>query len=205
MSSKEKLGIKIFGIINLTFGLGLLVTFSLGFFMGVILGWVTDFGFHDAYDKFISLIVGRLLSDIRYIFSFLLLFSGIGMLSMKNYSRKLAIFSIIVIISTLLLGLLLAVVDIIFYPDIIFEPDYFYVVPFLIFLIYSIFLIRYLNKPKIKEIFNDKDVKLSFKIPIIVIIVAYIFPLFLKYFVLFLGNFLMESRDTILDFLDKGK
>ena len=192
MNSKEKSGIKLFGTVNLIFGLWFLIAFAPGFFMGVILGWVTDFSFHSAYDKFISLIVGRLLSDIRYIFSFLLLVSGIGMLSMKSYSRKLAIFSNIIIVSTLLLGLLLAIVDIILYPAIIFDPDYFYVVPFLTFLVYSIFSIVYLNKPKIKGIFNDKNVKLSFKIPIIVIIAAFVCPLFLKYLALFIGTYFMD-------------
>ena len=192
MNNKEKSDIKLFGVINLIFGLWFLIAFAPGFFMGVILGWVTDFSFHSAYDKFISLIVGRLLSDIRYIFSFLLLVSGIGMLSMKNYSRKLAIFSNIIIVSTLLLGLLLAIVDILLYPAIIFDPDYFYLVPFLTFLVYSIFSIMYLTKPKIKEIFNDKNVKLSFKIPIIIIIAAFVCPLFLKYLALFIGTYFMD-------------
>ncbi len=87
MNSKEKSGIKLFGTVNLIFGLWFLIAFAPGFFMGVILGWVTDFSFHSAYDKFMSLLVGILLSDIRYIFSFLLLVSGIVMLSLKWYIR----------------------------------------------------------------------------------------------------------------------
>lgn len=192
MSINEKTGIKLFGIINVIFGSWFLITFALGFFMGVILGWVTDYSFHNTYDKFISLIVGRLLSDINYVFSFLLFSSGIGMLNMKNDSRKLAIFSIIVVSLTLLLESLLAIVDIMLYQDIIFEPYYPHVVPFLIFLVYSIFLIIYLTKPKIKEIFNDKDVKLSLRVPIIVIIAAYVCPVFLKYLAFFIGTYFMN-------------
>jgi len=190
MSSKEKLGIKIFGIINLIFGLWFLITFAPEFLIGVILNWCADFNFHNIYDNFMPLIIGRLFIDIGYIFCFLLLFSGIGMLSMKNYSRKLAIFSSIAIVLPPSIGLFLTAIDIIRYPVVKLDLDLIYVVPFLILLIYSIFLIRYLNKPKIKEIFNDKDVKLSFKIPIIVIVVAYIFPLFLKWVALFIGNFI---------------
>jgi len=192
MSNKEKSGIKIFGVINLIFGFWLLITFAQEFLVGVILNWLTDFSLHNLCDNFITLVIGRLFRDISYIFSFLLLCSGIGMLSMKNDSRKLAIFSSIIIALPPSIGSFLVAIYNMFHPDTRLNIDPIYVVPFLILLIYSIFLIRYLNKPKIKEIFNDKDVKLSFKIPIIVIIVAYVCPLFLKYLALFLGTYFMN-------------
>ncbi len=90
------------------------------------------------------------------------------------------------------LGLFLTALDVMRYPDIKLNLDFVYVVPLLSFLVYFVFLMRYLNKPKIKEIFNDKNVKLSFKIPIIVIVAAYVCPLFLKYLALFIGTYFMN-------------
>jgi len=192
MSSKEKLGIKIFGIMNLIFGLWFLINFAPEFFIGVILNWLADFNLHNIHDNFMAFVIGRLLIDIGYVFSFLLLVSGIGILNMKKYSRKLAIFSSIIIVLPPTLGLFLTALDVMRYPDIKLNLDFVYVVPLLSFLVYFVFLMRYLNKPKIKEIFNDKNVKLSFKIPIIVIVAAYVCPLFLKYLALFIGTYFMN-------------
>ena len=99
MINKERLGIRILGVVNIIFAMWFLFIFAFSFFMGVLLGWVTDEAFRDAYEKFVSLIIGRLMADIRYIFSFLLAFSGISMVKVKNYSRKLAIRSIVVLLS----------------------------------------------------------------------------------------------------------
>ena len=192
MNSKEKSDIELFGLMNLIFGAGLLITFAPEFLIGVILNWLADFSLHNIYNNFMAFVIGRLFIDIGYVFSFLLLFSGVSMLSIKNYSRKLAIFSSIVIVLLSAIWLFLVALNTLRYPYLKSHLDPIYVVPFVIILIYSIFLIRYLTKPKIKEIFNDKDVKLSFKIPIIVIIAAFVCPLFLKYLALFIGTYFMD-------------
>ncbi len=176
MAIKEQIIIRMIGILNILFGIWFLVLLAPNFLLGVILGLVSDYGFHDAYDEFMSVIIGRLTASIGYIYMGMLVFSGISMIRMKNYSRKLALFSCITIIAVHLFGALLTIIDAMLYSDVNINPDPFYALPLLIFLIYTIFLLVYLNKPKIKAIFNDKDVKLSFKIPIVIIIIAFFSP-----------------------------
>ncbi len=173
--NREQLRIRILGVLNIVFGVIFLIIFAPDFFIGVILGWVTDERFRDAYNKFMSIVILRLMIDIRYIFFFILAFSGVAMIRFKRYSRKLAVFSATILIVIQFLGLILAMINSMRYGEQV-GFNLYYIIPLLIFLLYAIFLLTYLNKPKVKAIFNDKDVKLSFKIPIIIIIIAFFSP-----------------------------
>lgn len=167
MDNKRPLGITIFGITNVIISLIFWAIYFVIFVYAVLIGLVTDSGFQSPYDWFCGVIIYRLSIATSYVLSFILLQSGIFMLLMKPASRKLAIITSIVITIAQISSLP-------FYPWSIWN-----LIP-IAFLFYTILLTIYLNIPDIKKKFNDSNVKLSFKKPILIILIAFIFPLIFR-------------------------
>ena len=181
MNNKRPLGVTVFGMGNVIFSLFFLVGFSFSFFMGVILGWVADRKFYGFLDWLFLSILDRIALAIFYFFSFLFFSSGRALLRMEPSSRKLAIVTSVIIVSAYLVFMSTSIISSFVYPqvEIVYQSPWVFMLP--LFLIYTIFLITYLNGPEIKKQFNDEDVRLSFKKPIIFIIISFIFPLILSW------------------------
>ncbi len=180
MDSKRPLGVTIFGVANLAFGFIFLASFFIFFLLSVVIGWVTDRQFYGFLDWFFLAIIDRFLLAIFYIFSFQLFCSGISLLHMKQYSRKLALTSSYITALSYLFSILLSIISANVYPQIEIDFNSPRILGLYVFLVYTILLTIYLNDPVIKREFNDIDVKLSFKKPILIILIAFIFPLILR-------------------------
>jgi len=172
---KRPFGVTIFGVFNIVLGtvpsLFLInLCLHLSFFITVIYlftfaGWVTDNEFKSFADWFLLTIVERGCLITLYMFSLCLFWSGVAMLKMKPYSRKLSIVSISAIGLSWITTNVSAIIRGFLYRNAEFDINALWKL-FLIslaLLIYAFLLIKYLKRPEIKEEFDKDQVKYSLK------------------------------------------
>lgn len=181
MENKRNFGLAFFGVANVTIGLFFLMYFFLSFFIGVVVGLVTDRGFYGSLDWFCRVILDRFSFSVLYIFSFLLFWSGISMLRMKSYSRKVSMVASAVISSSFLVLLLTDIIRSYVYPQLELKFLSLWDAGLLLFFIFTISQIIYLNNPEIKKQFNDENVKLPLKIFALICIIFFLSPLFIQF------------------------
>lgn len=185
MNTKRPLGVTIFGIINI--GLGIMPTIFLimeciriSFFVTVIFlftffGWVTDREFKCFGDWFLLTIIERGSLIIFYLFSLLLVISGVTLIKRRLYSRKLTITSTLVIFLSWTINVVSSILHSYLYrgesfnlsPTNLIMPG----IIFFILFIYFLVSIKYFTRFVIKEQFADTDIKLPFKKMAIVIFI----------------------------------
>lgn len=144
----------IFGITNIIIGLTNLIIFFLPFLLGIVGGWVTYRNFYGSLDWFCLVILDKLILMTLYLFSFLLFWSGISLLRMKLYSRKLAIVSSSAIISSIFVWILSAIINSFVYHKENLNIQSPWDIVFLSFLLYTILLVTYFMNPEIKKHFK---------------------------------------------------
>ena len=151
--NKRPLGVTIFGIVNIIIGLVNLFVLFIPFLL-VLLGEGTNREFYGFIDWFCSVILGVLSWIILYVSSLFLFWSGIFMLKMKNYARKLAIISSSAVISSISIWILSPIITSVIYHKIDLSIESPWHIIFLSFLLYTILLITYLRNPGIKKLFT---------------------------------------------------
>jgi hypothetical protein len=196
---KKPIGITIFGIINIVLGI-IPTTFLIfesirsSFFITVVFlftfaGWVTDNEFVCFLDWFLQTIMERGSLIILYITSLFLFWSGITMIRRKSYSRKLSLFSMYLLFLSWLVFITSSIIDSYLYLKLIFDISAFWIllVITLGLLVYVLLFTRYSMNPKIKEYFNDANIKFPLKriYLVVVIILIIIFIPILQYLHLF--------------------
>lgn len=181
---KRPVGVTIFGMINIVLGIFpslFLVNLCLRytFFITVIFlftfaGWVTDNKFKSFADWFLLTIVDRGSLITLYIFSLFLFWSGLAMLKMKSYGRRLAIISISGVVLGWTVSHISSIIRGFLYRNAEFDINglwqIFYIS--LALLTYAFLLIKYLIRPEIKEEFNKVHIKYSLKTIILFIILV---------------------------------
>jgi hypothetical protein len=161
---KRPLGVTIFGTINIMLGIYpsiflIQLFLTSASFINVILlftfaGWVTDNEFKDFMDWFLLTIMERGFLIIIYIFSLLLLWSGLAMLKKKAYSRKLSIISISVIVLSWIGFSSSGMIHANLYHNVPFNFNSLEIGISFGLLSYAILLIQYLNQSAIKVKFD---------------------------------------------------
>jgi len=197
---KKPVGITIFGIINIVFGIipttflifeSIRSSFFIIFiFLFTFAGWVTDNEFNGFFDWFLQTIIWRGSLIILYIFSTLLFWSGLTVIRKKPYGRKFSVISIVGFSSAWVVFFTSGILRPYLYSnDKNFDVNAIRISLYLLFglLIYTFLFIRYLKLPKIKEYFDDANKKLSLKLIylVVAIILIVIFMPALQYIHLF--------------------
>lgn len=190
---KKPIGIIIFGIVNII--LGILPTavlifestrsffFIIFIFLFTFAGWVTDNEPAGFLDWFLLTIMGRGSLIIMYITSLFIFWSGIAMIRRKSYSRKLFLFSACLLFLLWLILVTSSIIDFYLYPEGIFVMSGLRMplIITLVLLIYLLLFIKYSMDPRIKEYFNDKNIKFPLKriglVALIILIIIFI-PIF---------------------------
>lgn len=174
---KMKAGIAIFGIVNIVLGIipTALIVFGciryvfliIAIFLFIVAGWVTDNEFKGFLDWFLQSIVERGSLIVLYIFSLFLFRSGLAMIRRRPYARKAAIVSIVILFLSWLVPFISALIRTYLcrYHEVAFDINALqvYVVITIGLLIYTLLLVRYLMNPRIKEYFNDTNVRFPLK------------------------------------------
>ncbi len=174
---KNPLGITIFGITNIIIGLVNLFVLFIPFLLVFFGAEGASSEFCGFIDWFFSVILGMLSWIVIYISSLFLFWSGISMLKMKNYARKLAILSSSGIISSIFIWILSPIITSIIYHRSDLNIDLLGHIIIFSFSLYTILLIVYLMNPQVKKQFNDENVKLPFVKLIFIILSLLIIPL----------------------------
>lgn len=156
----SKKGIIFFGVTSIIMGLVFLFYLYQIFIFTAVGGWCADrppYGFLDWLTLFV---IGRISLGVFYIFSAILVWSGIALLRMKAYGRKLIIItSLTVALSGLINNASLFANSIINNGNLKFTFEDLSKTASLVlygFCIYTILLIIYLSRPKVKEQFKGR-------------------------------------------------
>lgn len=193
---KKPIGIIIFGIVNIILGI-IPTTFLIfesmrsSFFLTVIFlftfaGWVTDNEFVCFLDWFLQTIMERGSVIIMYVVSLFLFWSGIAMIRRKSYSRKLFLFSACLLFLLWLILVTSSIIDFYLYPKGIFIMSGLRI-PLIItlaLLIYPLLFIKYSMDSRIKEYFNDANIRIPLKLiclAVVIILIIIFIPVF-QYF-----------------------
>jgi len=192
---KKPIGVTIFGIINII--LGIIPTtflifesirsssFIIMIFLFTFAGWVTDSEFACFFDWFQQTIIERGCLIILYISSLFLFWSGLAAIRKKPHARKIAIVSILILFLSWTISLLSTIIRPFLYHKVYLDMDALqveFVITFSL-LIYTLLLVRNFMNPRIKEYFNDANIKFSLKLIswIVLIILIIIFIPILQY------------------------
>lgn len=173
---RKPIGLVIFGIINIILGIvptAFIIfesmrssSFVFMIFLFIFTSWVTDSEFACFFDWFQQTIVERGGIIILYIFSLLLFWAGLAMIRRKSYARKMAILSIAGLFLSWSIFLLSMPIRSYLYHKISLDMSVLQVEIVFTFslLIYALLLMRYFMSHKIKEYFNDANLKFSLKL-----------------------------------------
>ncbi|MFH1247548.1 MAG: hypothetical protein ABIG46_01695 [Candidatus Omnitrophota bacterium] len=175
MTKEKPFGIEAFGTFHITIGVLAVLIMAVPFFLAVFVGYVSDDpnDYDNIWGFFRSMVVFRVALIISFISAISLFWSGIGLLRLKNYSRKLTIISAIGINSILAF---------MFIEDIFFRKEYlvynhsYDFIPFLS-VIYLFILIYYFTQPAIKSWFSDEGVRFKFWLLAVIILLLLLSPL----------------------------
>lgn len=172
---KNTIAITIFGIVNIVLGITPTVflifeSIRSSFFMTAIFlftfaGWVTDNEFTCFLDWFLQTIMERGCLIILYIFSLFLFWSGLAMIRRKPYSRKLSLVSIYLLFLSWLIFITSNIIDAYLYLKLSFDINALRILLIITLglLIYILLFVRYFMNPKIKEYFDDTNIKFPLK------------------------------------------
>lgn len=190
---KKPIGISIFGIANIILGIIPTVFVSSesirsSFFLIVVFlftfaGWVTDNEFVSSGDCFLQTIMWRGCLIILYISSLFLFWSGIAMIRKKSYSRKLSLISLCILFSSWLGFNSTCIIQSYLYDKIVFDINALCMLLIITFslLIYILLFARYFMNSKIKQYFEDTNIKFPLKrifmLALIILIIIFI-PIF---------------------------
>lgn len=153
MNTKRPLGITIFGIVNIIIGLVNLFVLFIPFLLFVLLGE----GAGIDIKRFTFDILDTLAWIILYVSSLCLFWSGIALLRMKKYGRKLAVVASSAVVFSMFIWILSAIISSIVYRKMNLNIESPWHIIFLSFLLYTILLITYFKDPEIKKYFNTKN------------------------------------------------
>jgi hypothetical protein len=181
--SEIPLGIKVFGIGNMVVGSWYLCFFSIYFLFTVIMGWIGDRELYGFIEWVHLVIVNRLVIAVIFTFSIKLIYSGYLLLKMVPRARKLTESTCLIIIFASIINFLLGFVVVLVYPDKTQLNFNFLIYIDIAFIIYSLWAIVYLNNPLIRQLFDDKNIKISFILPILTIVISFFFPLLLLWLI----------------------
>jgi hypothetical protein len=175
--SEIPLGIKVFGIGNMVIGSWYLCFFSIYFLFTVIMGWLSDRDLYGFIEWLDLAIVNRLIIAIIFIFSFRLIYSGYLLLKIVPRAKKLTESTCLIIIFVSIVSFLSSFIVTLIYPDKKQLDFNFLIYVDIAFIIYSLWASIYLNNPLIRQRFDDKNIKISFMLPVLIIVISFLFPL----------------------------
>jgi len=172
-------GIKVISVMNILIGLLYIIAWVFPFLAAVIFCWVTDMKIENYWHWFSLYILDRFAIAVIFVPSFLLLKSGFLLLHSDMRARKLSIISSSYIVFGELLSILSAIIK--KQASGLIELDFFNVgsVSLFVVLFYLILSIVYLTDPRVKDKFDDVNVKLDLRKLILIIIIVFIAPLIL--------------------------
>ncbi len=193
MNNDKLSGIKIFGVMNIVLSSFFLIAYSLFFFvMDVLMGGVTDEKIYGFLDWFNLYIIGRVSLSIFFIFVFLLFKSGLLLLRQDIRARKLAVVASSAIVLSQALAFLSTFLGLVVGKSVKLDFLNFNSIIWILFLFYAILQIVYFMSPGIKSMFNDVEVKINLKIPIIIIIILFFSPLLIRPIIVFILNMIRQ-------------
>jgi hypothetical protein len=190
MENNINIETKIFGIVSIIISLFYIVYYILPFFVSVLGGWVGDLSIKSSSHQALLYLIWRLSVAIIFISSFSLLRSGILIIRLDQRGRKAAIIFGLFVIVGLILNFLSDVIETMFLEIGFFSGINLSDLILVIALFILIMEMVYLNSQSVKEIFNDENIRMPFRKPIVAIGIAYIFPtlIFLITKLLYIGR-----------------
>ena len=172
MNKEAPLGVTLIGITNILVGIFFTIAFYLYFVFGVIFCYVSDQKDTNLLYWIWHMIIARLSIIISTFSSLSLIWAGIAILIMKNYSRKLTLVSVYGMAP----ALIIALADARFVSSM--GDNFLVVIKILLAIfLYAIVIYIYLSKSFVKRFFNDEEVKFRYWKFIIIVIVVLILPL----------------------------
>jgi hypothetical protein len=181
----------VFGIVNIIVSLLFIFVSFTPFLWIIFFGQATDRELYGFYDWFSQVILPRITLPTFFVFSFLLFISGIALLKIKSYGRKLTIVSLSILIAIAIIWWGDTYINISLYHNTTLNNTLPWGAILVIFLFYSVLQIICLEGDGIKEFFNDGKIKLSFKKPVFIILLSAIFSSILQ-LLIFLLNSLID-------------
>lgn len=178
--SSRPLEIKFFGVMNIIMGGLYSLFYALPFFLGVLVGWMTDRQVRNLPHWFALFVMDRISIAVIFIASLSLFKSGLLLLRLEKRARKMAIISSITIILGEALYLCSDFVKLSSSDLVALDFLNIYALILFVFIFYLAAQLFFLTNDNVKAEFQDSNIRLDLRIPVLIIIVSFVLPFMFK-------------------------